>query len=240
MPRATLIAVLSGVASLGAAGYGGYVVYNSHTVDTYGPLVYAQDVIDGDTFTLTTGEKIRLSDIDAPERTDCYGAESTDALRKIVDGLPLQLEKDITGVDHFGRLMRFVTAVHEHPKDDNAFVNLRMVEDGFARYMPSENDNHDEQLQEAEAHAQATFAGMWGACDVSAEVEGRFSKDSTPPPSKKCTVKGNIDAYGKKRSFPDHCPNYERIKITPGTDERYFCSVQEAEKAGFPESESCL
>lgn len=55
----------------------------------------AEEVIsvhDGDTFTITNGERIRLSGIDAPELKQPYGIESRDFLAKLVQGREVVLE----------------------------------------------------------------------------------------------------------------------------------------------------
>ena len=115
-------------------------------------------VVDGDTLhvRLASGDTIvSLHGIDAPESDQDYGAEATEALRKMVDGRDVEL--DVTAEnDAHDRIVAIV-----YRGDLN--VNLAMVKHGFAwaarKYM---RKNQDESLCAAEDLARENRRGLWG------------------------------------------------------------------------------
>ena len=63
-------------------------------------------ITDGDTFDISTGETVRLADINAPEFYQAGGNESKDYLRSLVYGRSVYLdEDDLSGEDQYGRLI---------------------------------------------------------------------------------------------------------------------------------------
>ena len=97
------------------------------------PLVsFGQDVkviriIDGDTFEIENGDKVRMIGIDAPELKDNEGLESKNHLKLLIENKYVSLIKDEKNKnkDFFGRLLRYVYL-------DNSDINLKMIEDGYA------------------------------------------------------------------------------------------------------------
>lgn len=64
------------------------------------------------------------------------------------------------------------------------------------------------------------------------------SSSSSAPPSSGCKIKGNISAKGLKIYHVPGDPTYDITKIDVSAGERYFCTVQEAERAGWRASRS--
>jgi micrococcal nuclease len=97
------------------------------------PLVsFGQDImviriIDGDTFEIENGDKVRMIGIDAPELKDEGGLESKNYLRLLIENKYVSLIKDEknNNKDFFGRLLRYVYL-------KNSDINLKMIEDGYA------------------------------------------------------------------------------------------------------------
>ena len=118
---------------------------------------------DGDTLTLTTGEKVRLLQIDTPEISpaECYGAEARKILIQIIGKSAITLESDdISGdKDRYGRLLRYV-------KIRKINVNLRLVEIGAATpyFYNGEKGKYSGQLLKAAQNAKAKKIGLWKAC----------------------------------------------------------------------------
>lgn len=55
-----------------------------------------------------------------------------------------------------------------------------------------------------------------------------------PPPTPPCgAIKGNISKDGRKLYHEEGMPNYPQVKINEEVGERWFCSVEEAEEAGW-------
>ena len=110
-------------------------------------------VVDGDTVHATKEGKlykIRLTEIDAPERDQPYGAESTKLLKQLLeDGY---FDVDISGIDiyerHLGRLY-----------DNGVDINREMVEQGLAwvydKYVT------DKSFYENQSSAQKNNRGLW-------------------------------------------------------------------------------
>jgi micrococcal nuclease len=121
-------------------------------------------VIDGDTIELADGRKLRYIGIDAPETNDprksiqCFGREAYEKNRQLVENQYIRLEKDISEVDKYGRLLRFVYI-------DNIFINDYLVREGFAYASTYPPDvKYQNILIEAQREAQEFKRGLWNAC----------------------------------------------------------------------------
>ena len=244
----SLTAILGVIVALGGS-YGGYTIMTNDQVLSGEGVVYMSSVLDGDTFevrltpTLSKGEgevqRVRLSEIDAPEMGECYANESKEALEKILMGQKLRVSKDVTGTDNFGRLIRHVYVLKENSSEDNIFVNKYMLESGFARYSPDENIEKQRELQEAESVAKAKVVGLWKECK-NEKNEKRKESIGIGPSDPNGATKGNVSDTGfGKVYFPPHCANYNKVIVEPSKGERYFCSEKEAEKAGFSKAQQC-
>ena len=90
-------------------------------------------VIDGDTIVIERGgrsEHIRLLGIDAPEKNEPGGSESTDYISKLLAGERVYLEYDTiqTRIDRFGRTLAFVYRYRDH-----LFINEKMLKTSHAK-----------------------------------------------------------------------------------------------------------
>lgn len=119
-------------------------------------------VIDGDTFDLDTGERIRLIGINSPEyqpwrnEAQFFGKEAADYARKILSGKKIRLESDIEAKDKYGRTLAYAYL------EDGQFVNGLLVQEGYAKardYPP--NNRHLEDLNRAQKRAQKNKKGLW-------------------------------------------------------------------------------
>lgn len=132
-------------------------------------------VADGDTITILDGDrtqhKIRLSGIDAPERSQAFGRLSREHLASLVAGEKVAVETAKT--DRFGRS---VGKVLLHGRD----INLTMVAAGFAwHYKKYEMEQPAvERLSYANAEAQAreSRAGLWRDPEPTAPWDWRTAK----------------------------------------------------------------
>src|SRR5262249_2259671 len=123
-------------------------------------------VIDGDTVIVRIGgerARVRLIGIDAPEtwlRHDCFGAEATAALRRLLPpGSTVHTAGDVEPRDQYGRLLVYLWT------RGGDFVNARLISMGFARTMTvPPNTSYVLVLQQAERMAQRARRGLWQAC----------------------------------------------------------------------------
>jgi micrococcal nuclease len=141
----SLLALSLGVSSASAAG------------------VQVVRIHDGDTLTITTGEKVRFLQIDTPEISpaECYGAEAHKALFSIIGKSSITLESDSVSddKDQFGRILRYV-------KVGRVNVNLKLVEIGAATpyFYRSEKGIYAAQFLKAAQNAQKLELGLWRTC----------------------------------------------------------------------------
>jgi micrococcal nuclease len=110
-------------------------------------------IADGDTLTLLVDSKqhkIRLSDIDTPERKQPFGTRAKQALSELAFGKQARVV-EVT-VDRYGRIVGRVYV-------DGVDVNRELVAGGYAwvyrRY------SNDAELLELEAQAQERRLGLW-------------------------------------------------------------------------------
>ena len=90
-------------------------------------------VIDGDTFELYNGERVRSICIDSPELGSKGGEESKEFLVEMIEDSEFRLEKDSSETDKYGRLLRYVYV-------GEVFVNREMVKQGYASVFRYGND----------------------------------------------------------------------------------------------------
>ena len=122
-------------------------------------------VNDGDTLTLTSGAKVRLVQVDAPElETDCYGRPALKALIALAPkGTRVRLVRDrsLDDRDRYGRLLRYVFVGTEN-------VNVALVRKGAASpyFFRNERGRYARQLLDAVDEARTAHRGYWGACPL--------------------------------------------------------------------------
>ncbi len=116
-------------------------------------------VADGDTVTIldnNTQHKIRLQDIDAPERKQPFGNASRKHLATLVAGQEITVKWE--NRDRYGRIVGFVIL-------DGQDVNLAQVKTGMAwfyRYYQKELSAENRKLYaQAEDEARANKKGLW-------------------------------------------------------------------------------
>lgn len=119
--------------------------------DTFDASVIA--VMDGDTVYAQSGgfkAKIRLLNIDAPEKDQAYGKQSTESLRSLIGGKVVKVES--RAVDKFGRTLALVSV-------NGMDVNQEQVKRGMAwAYSRSREGKIYVGLQ---SEAQLAKRGLW-------------------------------------------------------------------------------
>lgn len=113
-------------------------------------------VVDGDTIELSSGERVRLVCIDTPERGEDGYSEATDYLRGLILNKDVELVKDISETDRYGRLLRYIYL------EDGTFVNERVVYYGYGKAYPYNPDTSlCPEIREAEQYAKDNDLGIW-------------------------------------------------------------------------------
>ena len=158
-----------------------------------GPATVAR-VVDGDTVEVRVAgrvEPVRLIGIDTPETSDprrpveCFGAEATARTSALLpEGTEVVLERDVEARDRYDRLLAYV-----YRKEDGLFVNLALVEEGYAvsaTYPP--NVAHRDELGAAAAAAREAGRGLWSAAAARTSPRRRRRRRGrdVPAPSQRC------------------------------------------------------
>jgi len=226
-------------ALLAIGGYTGYkIVKESKNYDKEPQEVVS--VIDGDTIKIKDNIRIRLIGINAPDKGECYYEESRQFLKEFLEGKTVNLEKDISGKDDYGRPLRYVILPSDDPEQDNILVNDYIVRQGYAQAISSPPDNrYRDLLVSAQEEALRENRGLWKECEYEEGLSDRREKHFEPT-DPDCIIKGNISTrgYGKVYFIPG-CDNYEKVKIDSTKGETYFCTEKQAQEAGFRKATNC-
>ncbi|AJD91119.1 thermonuclease [Jeotgalibacillus malaysiensis] len=208
MKKAFLIFIVILLAGCSGGGLSGDVTY----------------VVDGDTLDVKledgTVERIRLLLIDTPETkhptigVEPYGPEAS-AFTSQLEGERVELELDAAERDRYGRLLAYVW-------HDGEMFNEKLLAEGLARvavYPP--NTKYVDEFREIEKKAKNQEIGIWSEENYQAE-------EVNNEPSEDCMIKGNINSRGDKIYHTESSSYYAQT-----IPEEWFCSIEEAEEAGF-------
>ena len=134
-------------------------------------------VIDGDTYLLHNGEKVRLLGIDTPEQYDSdklkedalssgkdkktikkLGKLSSNYVRELVEGKKVILKKEpnYEERDKYDRLLRYVYL------EDGTFINAKILQDGYGQVYERFPISKTEEFREYQKEARENKRGLWG------------------------------------------------------------------------------
>ena len=193
-------------------------------------LTGSADIVDGDTIKVG-GIPVRLEGIDAPEswqtcnrdgRIYGCGQQATQALANLIAGQSVQCE--IAGRDAYGRALGVCTAA-------GIELNRTMVRDGWAFAFIKYSDRYAAD----QTAAEAAKAGLWAGSFVK-PWEWRLGEVQAAEKTRACVIKGNIDRDGERIYHLPFQQFYPRTRINESKGERWFCTEQEALKAGWRRS----
>ena len=155
------------------------------------PSYLVTKVFDGDTFEAEIDgkkEKVRMLGIDTPEKWESdkfdrdsertgkdketikkLGSLSTDYTSGLISGKQVVLIPENKGddKDKYGRLLRYVYL------EDGTFVNLKIIEDGYANAYRKFNVSKQNEFIRAEKDARENKRGLWGNVDGLKYLETR-------------------------------------------------------------------
>jgi micrococcal nuclease len=132
-------------------------------------------VVDGDTIVIDRGfgeERLRYIGVDTPETVapgspvEWMGPEASAANKALVEGREVVLERDVSEVDRFGRLLRYVWLQDGSVAGAASgwlLVNLALVARGFAQVSTFPPDvRYVDLYLEAQRRARDEGLGLWG------------------------------------------------------------------------------
>ncbi|MBM4763406.1 thermonuclease family protein [Bacillus sp. B15-48] len=194
-------------------------------------------VTDGDTIRvkLVNGEeeRVRLTLVDTPETKhprlgeQPFGQEASDFTTEQLTGKEVLLELDVQERDQYGRLLAYVWV-------DDTLYNEVLIEKGYARiavFPP--NTKYVDQFEKVQKKAQEDGVGIWSIenyvqergfdTDAIDEVETALNNETN------CVnqIKGNKNSKIYHLTTGAHYDSISEHNII------WFCSEEEAEKAGF-------
>jgi micrococcal nuclease len=149
------IITTAALVAIGVSIYGGTTAIAATTITK---------VYDGDTITLSTGEKVRLLQVDSPELSpaECYGEEARRVLLSLLTSpgqFSLKIDPKLDKVDRYGRSLRYVFIGKTN-------INLKLVELGAAApyFYKGDRGAYSKQIINAAESAKAKRLGLWKSC----------------------------------------------------------------------------
>lgn len=156
-------------------------------------------VVDGDTFVIGNGQKVRMIGINTPESVDprrkveFYGKEASQYVKKMLEGKKVLLQWGQTPQDKYGRWLAWVWL------PDGTFVNGELVAKGYAQvYTFKDNPEHAEYLLQLQKQAREEQLGLWGKADDGISEKG--------------TVVGFVASRNSKVYHEKGCPGADGIE----------------------------
>jgi micrococcal nuclease len=183
-------------------------------------------VIDGDTIEVNikgVQYKLRYIGIDAPEpdaidtNTRNIAMKAADKNRELVGNRTVEIEKDISETDRYGRLLRYVYVA-------GLMVNAELVKSGYAQAVSYPPDiKYQSLFSSIQAGAKASRVGLWGS-------SGYYS---APIPTEKGIY------VGSKKSNKYHFPSCVWAHQIAAENEIWFSSSEEAKSGGYIPCKVC-
>lgn len=142
--------------------------------------LYAQKVtkvIDGDTYVLENGDKVRMIGINAPEMKTEFGDDAKQHLIELIEGKTVELKSDKGNgdKDKYGRILRYTILNGED-------INQRMVCDGYAIVYTRFKFKKKQEYLECETAAKTSVLGMWGGDAVNDTYKKKETKKKKKEP----------------------------------------------------------
>jgi micrococcal nuclease len=183
-------------------------------------------VIDGDTIDVEingTAYKLRYIGINAPELNGAdtnlpnVALKATEKNRELIGGKTVELEKDVSYTDRYGRLLRYVYI-------GDLMVNAELVRLGFARSVAYPPDTRYQGLLNVmQAEARAARAGIWAS--------------GSDVPASNAAGKGVY--AGSKKSNKYHYPSCVWGRRIASYNEIWFSSSEDARSKGYVPCKVC-
>jgi endonuclease YncB( thermonuclease family) len=247
------------IAGAGVRAQGATPPLSAVTSDASALVGRVTEVTDGDTIhvALASGPIIvRLHAIDTPERAQPWGRQATAALkRRLRKGTEVSLVP--IEQDQYDRLVAVVYHGNENVnawmvQQGHAWAYRQYLDD--AQYcaweqqarasglgvwsLPSTRRIAPWEFRQAEREQTQIVMGSTveteAACVAAMNDRGRVTNTplEQPKPDGQCRIKGNISDSGRIYHVPGS-DTYERVGIDTSKGERWFCTEEEARKAGW-------
>jgi micrococcal nuclease len=219
-------------------------INNSEILDDKTYMV--QSVIDGDTIKIIYNgavTSVRLIGVNTPETVDprstveCFGIEASNYLKQKIGGKNIRIAADTTQTDRdkYNRLLRYIYL-------DGEDIGQSIIYNGYGyEYTYNIPYAHQNTYKSAQSDAEKQNRGLWapGVCKESSATKNSSNTttiDQTPQEQTNCNIKGNISWGGEKIYHVPGQQYYESTKIDTAYGEKWFCTEEEAQSAGWRRS----
>ncbi len=170
-------------------------------------------VLDGDTFELEGGDRVRLLSIDTPEAGEPLHDEAKQLLSKLTLGKPVRLEFATNRRDKYGRLLGYLYV-------DSIFVNKIILENGLGYlYLFKDNDVHSAEVRTLLTAQRSALSRHIGLYALEHEKESYY--------------------VSPNRGFRFHRPGCRGIESSQETSLRKYPSREEALQDGLSPCRTC-
>lgn len=214
LSKLKIVGVAATTVAIGASVFLSFGKGKAITVPSY----TATRVFDGDTFETKEKQYIRLSGIDSPERGMCGSEEAKKELEKLILGKKLYVKV----LYHIGsRSMGLVYT-------SDGLVSTAMLASGWAELNDKDNLDLPEFLP-ATRTAREQQKGLFAT----------QCTQQTNPDRPSCVIKANVTSNNVPTYHLPSCNSYRTTQIQLHHGDRWFCTEQEAKKAGFRKAQTC-
>lgn len=157
----------------------GWLQGEVQTVQKNQPGMYAiHSFVDGDTIMVNMNghtETVRMIGVDTPEThkpntpVQCYGPNASAYTKSLIGDNRVRLQADPldTNRDRYGRLLRYVYL------PDGTLVEDKLIAEGYGFAYTQFPFQKKQQFIDNETQAKEASLGLWNACTVTTEANGR-------------------------------------------------------------------
>ncbi|OAT72181.1 hypothetical protein A7K69_10925 [Parageobacillus thermoglucosidasius] len=214
-------------------------------------------VVDGDTFELTDGRKVRLIGVNTPESTtrhEQYGKEASNYTSSKLAGKTVWLQKDVSETDRYGRLLRIVWL--QVPTDDmneseirSKMFNADLVLNGYAEPSTYPPDvKYADYFRKFAREARENNKGLWAYGEygtTKGDLDPKQSNSSTASSSSSSAKSSSSNSSSShsssnRSSGSNSSSNTNNISTSASSGENeYFANCTELRKVypnGVPSS----
>lgn len=210
------------------------------------------NIIDWDTIDILYNweeQRLRLIWIDTPENTtlrywyiECYWEESKDYLNSLLNWKEISIEFDETQwiLDNYWRMLVYVFL-------DWVNINNKLIKDWYAfEYTYDKAYKYIDEFKTSQYYAKNNKLWLWSeqTCNwnriINSIEKNNFIQDTKILIENNCIIKWNIslNTWEKIYHVP-WCENYNDTVITESKGEKWFCTEEEAIKAGWRKALNC-
>lgn len=193
-------------------------------------------IIDGDTVEVTIDgkkETVRMILVDTPEtkkpntEVQPFGPEATEFTKQMLENKTVQLEKDVSGTDKYGRFLYYIWL-------DGKLYNEMLLEKGLARVAVYPPDvKYVDEFRQVQKQAQQAAIGIWSIENYATDkgYDTSKAKSSARPAQSPFTTVKPVQTPAAATPNKATAPQAPSAPVT-SKNEVYYKNCTEANAAG--------